>query len=511
MAKDIKKENLEIRPPIIVVMGHIDHGKTTLLDFIRKTKVTEGEAGGITQHVAAYEIESNPSTSSGPSGKITFIDTPGHEAFTNIRRRGAKIADIAILIIAADDKVNNQTIESIEAIKEADMPFIVAINKIDRENANSEKIKKELSEREIFVEEWGGKIPCIEISALTGKGVDDLLDMINLMAEMEELKANPKEKATGSVLESHVEGKRGIAATLLIQNGTLKKGMHIVSEDSLSPVRIFEDFSGKTIAEAGPSSPVKIVGFNKAPKSGAEFVSFEKKKEAEKATTSPIKPEVEEKEKQEETPEAEEFTGERAIIPIIIKTDVAGSTEAVLKQLKKIETPKIGFNILRSDAGDINEDDVKLASSGEKTLIVGFNVKASSNISLLAERMGVEIKLFNIIYEAEDWLKEEAKKREPVEEVEEVVGEAKILKIFRDEKAKKIIGAEATSGKILTGKKVNIFRKDFKLGEGQILELKRQQTKVEEIKEGEQFGALIQTKANIEPKDKIEVIEKIIR
>ncbi len=512
MAKETKKEKLETRPPIIVVMGHIDHGKTTLLDYIRKTKVTEGEAGGITQHVAAYKIDIN-------GDKITFIDTPGHEAFTNIRHRGARIADIAILIISADDKVNNQTIESIEAIKEADMPFIVAINKIDKENANPEKIKKELSEQEIFIEEWGGKIPCVEISAQTGKGIDDLLEMINLMAEMEELKSNPNENATGSVLESHVEGKRGIAATLLVQDGTLKKGMYIVSEDALSPVRIFEDFSGKTINEAGPSSPIKIVGFNKAPNAGAEFKSFKTKKEAEKSIqTNRLTMSVKEQSKPsasdvdgEKKENESEYTGEKAVIPIIIKSDVAGSTEALLKQIKKIESPKISFNILRADSGDINEDDVKLASSGEKAIIIGFNVKCPSNIKSLSERLDVEIKLFDIIYKAEDWIKEEAKKRELVEEVEEIVGEAKILKIFRDEKNKKIIGANAVSGKILTGKKIYIYRKDFKLGEGQILELKRQQTKTEEIKEGEQFGALVQTKVNVEPKDKIEVIEKVIK
>lgn len=266
-----KNNNSVPRPPIVVVMGHIDHGKTTLLDYIRKTKVTEKEAGGITQHVSAYKIDIK-------NRPITFLDTPGHEAFSKIRKRGAKIADIAILVIAVDDKVNIQTEEALKFIQEAKIPFIIAINKMDKENANSDNIKKQLSEKNVLTEDWGGKIPSINISAKTGQGIDDLIEMIILLADLEDLSAEGG-PASGLILESHTDPKRGIAATLIIQNGTLKQGMCITSEDSFSPVRIFEDFTGNPIKEASASSPVKIIGFDKPPKAGAKFESFACKKD----------------------------------------------------------------------------------------------------------------------------------------------------------------------------------------------------------------------------------------
>ncbi|MFC1756898.1 translation initiation factor IF-2 [Patescibacteria group bacterium] len=500
MVKKKKQVKIEenTRPPIVVVMGHIDHGKTTLLDHIRKTKVTESEAGGITQHAAAYEIENK-------GKKITFIDTPGHEAFTNIRKRGAKIADIAILVISADDKVNEQTIESLEAIKETKMPFVVAINKIDKENANPEKIKKELSEHEVYLEKMGGKVPCVEISAKTGKGIDELLEMIDLVAELEELKIDPNKNATGFVLESHVDPKRGTAATLIIQNGTLKQGMFVVSENSIAPVRIFENFLGNTIKEAGASSPVTIVGFNSSPSAGSEFQSFDNKKDAEHMSRTVLDMTT------KDGPLLEKEAEAGVVIPIIVKADVAGSVEAFEKQIRKIETEKVRFNILRADVGNVNEDDVKLASSGGGALVVGFNINCPANIKILSERMEVTVKLFNIIYEAEDWLTDEVNKRTPIEKVEEVFGKVIVLKIFRDNKNKKIVGGEVKEGKILNGKNVKIYRRDFLLGEGQITELQKLKVKTEEAKEGEQFGALIQTKVSIEPKDTLEVYEVVAK
>ncbi|MCF7835693.1 MAG: translation initiation factor IF-2 [Candidatus Marinimicrobia bacterium] len=500
--KDTKKQdNQQIvpRPPIVVVMGHIDHGKTTLLDFIRKTKVTEQEAGGITQHVSAYEIEVQ-------DRKITFIDTPGHEAFSKIRKRGAKIADVAILIIAADDKVNSQTIETLDAIKKDGLPFVIALNKVDKENANSEKIKKELSEKEVYIEEWGGKIPCVEISAKTGKGIDDLLEMVLLMADMEELKTNPAENASGFVLESRVDKKRGTEATLLIQNGKLKQGMCVAVSGAFSPVRIFEDFKGKPTKESGASSPVVVVGFNNLPVAGEKFESFASKKEAEefaRKANIDIDCEVGQLESVAETEKKD------VVIPLIIKADTAGSSEAIEKQFVNIKNDKVSISVLRSGIGDINEDDIKLASSGDKSLIVGFNVKCPSNISLMAEKFGVDIKLFDIIYEAEDWIRGEIKKREPIEIKEEVVGKAKILKIFRTEKSKKIIGGEILSGKIKLNGQVRIMRRDFELGMGRITELQKQKTKASEVGEGEQFGALVQTKVEVSPQDTLELIEKV--
>jgi len=486
-----KKDNLIPRSPIVAIMGHIDHGKTTLLDFIRKTKVTEQEAGGITQHVNAYEIEVQ-------SRKITFIDTPGHEAFSKIRKRGAKIADVAILVIATDDKVNTQTIETLEAIKNDGLPFVIALNKTDKENSDPEKIKKELSEKEVYVEGWGGKIPSINISAKTGAGIDDLLEIVLLTADMEELTTNPNENASGFVLESRIDKKRGTEAVLLIQNGKLKQGMFVAVKDAIAPVRIFEDFTDKPIKEASAPSPVTIVGFNKLPIVGEKFESFASKKEIPTLTISAVTPDI-----------AIEEKGETVTIPLIIKSDTAGSFEAIEKQFKNIQNKKVTLNILRSDIGDINEDDIKLASSGEKSLIVGFNVKCPSNIKIMSEKFDVEIRLFNIIYEAEDWLREEIKKREPIEIKEEVVGKAKVLKIFRAEKSKKIIGGEVISGKIKLNGQVKIMRRDFLLGTGQVVELQKQKTKAEEVGEGEQFGALIQTKVDVSPQDTLEIIEKI--
>ena len=495
-----KNNNSVPRPPIVVVMGHIDHGKTTLLDYIRKTKVTEKEAGGITQHVSAYKIDIK-------NRPITFLDTPGHEAFSKIRKRGAKIADIAILVIAVDDKLNIQTEEAFKFIQEAKIPFIIAINKMDKENANSDNIKKQLSEKNVLTEDWGGKIPSINISAKTGQGIDDLIEMIILLADLEDLSAEGG-PASGLILESHTDPKRGIAATLIIQNGTLKQGMCITSEDSFSPVRIFEDFTGNPIKEASASSPVKIIGFDKPPKAGAKFESFACKKDV-----PTLRPQVSEV-GIPTSPKASvgtENTESKAIIPIIIKADTIGSTEALEKQINQIfkENEKIKLNILRANIGDINENDIKLASSAEKAIIIGFNIQCPDNIKILAERLNTEVKLFNIIYEAEDWLKEELKKREPKEEIEKIIGKAKIIKIFKDGKTKKIIGGEINSGKIMLGKNIKIFRKDFELGDGKILELKQQQTNKEEVKEGERFGALIQTKVSIAPQDNLEIIEII--
>ncbi|MFH1978807.1 MAG: translation initiation factor IF-2 [Patescibacteria group bacterium] len=496
--KNVKKDQITPRPPIVVVMGHIDHGKTTLLDHIRKTKVTEGEHGGITQHVGAYEVEHKDRS-------ITFLDTPGHSAFTNIRKRGAKIADIAILVVAADDKVNEQTVESIEAIKEAEMPFVIAINKTDKENANPEKIKTELSEKDVLIEEWGGKIPSVNISAKTGEGIDELLELVLLATDLEELKTNNSEMASGYVVESHVDKKRGIAATLVIQNGTLKQGMCVTAGDVLAPVRIFESFAGKPIKEASASSPVTIVGFNQLPEAGSKFQSHICKKDAEQSLTKP---------KANKTPEVFQCIEDgQTIIPIILKTDVIGSREALEKMLKKIEknNEKIQFKILKSDIGDINEDDLKLAASGDcSAIVVGFNISYSANLKLLAERLEVSVQLFNIIYEAEDYLKEEAQKRTPKVEREEIIGKVKILKLFKDGKNKKIIGGEVVSGKIMLNSEAKIFRKDFQLGEGRITELQHNKDKTSEVKEGNQFGALLQTKTIIAEGDILEIIQKVI-
>lgn len=498
--KENQKNNPVPRPPIVVVMGHIDHGKTTLLDFIRKTKVTEGEAGGITQHVGAYEVETTDKA--GKKRTITFLDTPGHEAFSKIRSRGAKIADVAILVVAADDGVKAQTEEALSAIKEAGIPFVVAINKMDKESAVPDRVKKELTEKEVFVEGWGGKVPAINISAKTGEGVDDLLEIILLTADMEDLETDSAVNASGFVVESQVDKKRGTSAILVVQNGILKQGMFVAAGGAIAPVRIFEDFRGQKIKEAEASSPIRITGFNKLPEAGAIFNSFANKKEIPEETQTP---------KNGTVKFGESADKNKVSVPVILKADTLGSMEALesyFDKIKEAKKEKIKINVLRGSVGDINEDDVKLAGSGEKTIVIGFNVGCSSDMMLMAEKHNTSIHLFNIIYEAEKWFEEEIAKREPVEKTEESLGKAKILKIFRDEKSKKIVGGEVMSGKIILGARVKIFRRDFLLGEGKITEIKQQQTNKKEVAEGEQFGALVQTNAGIAPRDTLEIFEK---
>lgn len=517
------KQNLVPRPPIVVVMGHIDHGKTTLLDFIRKTKVTEAEAGGITQHVGAYEVEVKDKEDK--NRKITFLDTPGHEAFSKIRQRGAKIADIAILVVAADDGVKQQTEEALNVIKETNTSFVVAINKTDREAANPDKVKKELSERNVLVEEWGGKVPCVSISAKTGQGVDELLEMVLLLADLEDLKTNPEEPASGVIIESCIDPKRGIAATLIIQNGILKRGMCVNAKESVAPVRIFENFLGKQINEAPASSPVKIIGFNKLPEAGAEFHAFESKKGAEGAAMNCL----EQKQKAKKAAQGgeprpvagreiaqpaavpAEDAAEKTIIPLVIKTDAIGSKEAVSKLIEKLQTEQVSFNVLKNEVGDIAEDDIRLAASGKNSIVIGFNIKCADAVKALAERYDATIKLFNIVYELEDWLKEQMEKRKPAEKKEEITGKLKVLKTFGDEKNKKIIGGEIIEGKISTGNYVKILRRDFPLGSGRILEMRVFKNKVAEGSAGEQVGLLIQTKNDIAPRDILEARENPIQ
>lgn len=491
------------RPPIVVVMGHIDHGKTTLLDYIRKTKVTESESGGITQHVGAYEVIAKDKA--GKNRTITFIDTPGHAAFSKIRERGAKIADVAILVVAADDGVKEQTVEALNAIKDAKIPFVVAINKIDKENANPEKTKKDLAEKEVYIEEWGGKTPCVLISAKAGKNIDELLEMVLLVSDMEELKTDPAVPATGFVLESRMDPKRGAAATLIIQNGTLKQGMCAQAKDCLSPVRIFENFLSKPIKEAGASAPVQITGWNKLPGAGDPFQSFSSKKDAEKSICECLNTATGKTAKCSATPPSEET--KKTTIPVLIKADVLGSVEAIQKQIKKLENERIKIEILKAEAGDIGEDDIKTAGSGKDAIVIGFRVKCSAQNCFLAEKHASKIKIFDIIYEMEDWLKKEIEERTPKDITIQALGKIKILKIFNDEKNKKIIGGEVIEGEITGKATAKILRRDIELGVGQILEIKKFQQKINKAEAGDQIGILIQTKIDLAPRDVLEVFE----
>ena len=506
--KKAQKEKLEKRNPIVVVMGHIDHGKTTLLDRIRKTNVAEYESGGITQHIGAYEAR--VSTKEGEAKKITFIDTPGHEAFSKMRSRGARVADLAILVVAADDGVKPQTKEALETINSAGIPFVVALNKMDKPGASAEKTKKDLADNGALIEEWGGKVPLIPISAKTGEGVGDLLEVLVIASDLEDLKADSGAKASGIIIESHLDSKRGNAATLIIQNGVLRQGEYVVIGKSFSPVRIFEDFAGHTIKEALYGQPVRVVGFNILPEVGLEFKAVDSKKEAEelvRALAEKTEPPV--LSAGPSAGHAESATAETPFeIPLIIKADAAGSAEALENEIKKLESEKLKIKILRSGSGPINENDVKLASGFPDSIVIGFRVGMDKPTQALAERFKMAVKTFEIVYEITDWLRGEIKNRLPEEIIEKELGRAKILKIFKQSAKDQIVGGRVLSGAVLNGKKFRIKRRANILGEGRIQELEQRKVKTSQVEEGKEFGMRISSKLAIAEGDEIEVIEE---
>ena len=497
------------RPPVVVIMGHIDHGKSTLLDYIRKTNIVEGELGGITQHISAYEVEipTPDKSGSGPrpqaSGKITFIDTPGHESFSKMRERGAQIADIAVLIVSAEDGVKPQTIEAWKTITANKIPCIVAINKIDKTNANIQKTKTELAENEIYLENYGGKIPFVEISAKNGTGVDDLLSLINILAEMEDFKGDKDENASGLVIETNLDSKRGIQATLIIKNGSLRKGMTVVVEDSVCSTNIIEDFLGKIINEATFSSPIRLIGFDKMPRIGAEFKSFKTKKEVEKYIREfgSSRSDLGGSKRSDFFP-PEDNT--KKIIPIILKADIAGSIEAIEKEISKIRNENAEFKVVQKGVGPISESDIKTISGGENILVIGFNVKIDKSAVELADKRGITISFFDIIYKMTEWLEVEMEKRRPKIETIETTGSSKVLKVFSRTKERQIVGGRVLKGQMVLDKIVKIMRRDFEIGRGRIVNLEKAKMKVKEVEEGMEFGMMIESKIEISEGDMIE-------
>ena len=506
MAKTARAQtnSLVTRPPVVVIMGHIDHGKSTLLDYIRKSNVTAGEAGGITQHLGAYEV-THPSEGAGAK-KITFLDTPGHAAFSGIRSRGAHVADIAVLVVSAEDGVKPQTLEALAAIRKAELPFIVAMNKIDKPESNVERTKQNLAEHEIYLEGYGGDIPGIPLSAVTGEGVPELLDMILLVAELEELKADPAKNAEGSVIEANLDSKKGISATLLIKDGTLRSGTYVVAGDAVSPVRILEDFHGKKIKEATASSPVKVIGFNKISEVGSPFITCESKKEAERLAE-------EARLRKALAPNAAQRPEEtqKVIIPLVIKADATGSLEGIKHELDKLSHERVAIRIIHEGIGDIAESDIKVAAGGKDIVTIGFNVDVDSKAKALAERSGIEIKMFDIIYKIPEYVETVAMSRTPKIRTEEITGNAKIIRIFSKTRDKQILGGKVQSGVLEVGSEVRIMRRDTRIGEGKIRELQSQKLKTQEAREGFEFGAMIECKIEIVPGDKIEafkIVEK---
>jgi len=499
---DKKEEKSITRPPVVVIMGHIDHGKSTLLDYIRKTNIVEGELGGITQHISAYEVIHSPLNSE-QEKKITFIDTPGHESFSKMRERGAQIADIAVLIVSAEDGVKPQTIEAWKTVTANKIPCIVAINKIDKTNANIQKTKTELAENEIYLENYGGKIPFVEISAKNGTGVNDLLSLINILAEMEDFKGDKDENASGLVIETNLDSKRGIQATLIIKNGSLRKGMTVVVEDSVCSTNIIENFLGRIINEATFSSPIRLIGFDKMPRIGAEFKSFKTKKEVEKY----IREFNSSRSDRGDSKRSDLFPledGTKKIIPIILKVDIAGSIEAIEKEINKIRNENAEFKIVQKGVGPISESDIKTISGGENILVIGFNVKIDKSAVELADKRSITISFFDIIYKMTEWLEGEMEKRRPRIETIETTGSSKVLKVFSRTKERQIVGARVLKGRMILDKIVKIMRRDFEIGRGRIVNLEKAKMKVKEVEEGTEFGMMIESKIEISEGDMIE-------
>ncbi len=501
MSKEKLKPHIVMRSPVVVVMGHVDHGKSTLLDYIRKTNVVAGESGGITQYISAYEVthKIQSKTNDNKPRLITFLDTPGHEAFSKMRNRGAKTADIAILVISAEDGVKAQTIEANETIVKNKIPYIIAINKIDKANADVERVKNELSEKGIYLEGMGGDIPFVLISAKEGTGINELLDMVLLIADLQEFTGDTNTNATGIVIESNREPRRGISATCIIKNGTIKSGMFIACETSIVPTRIMEDFLGNSIKEATFSSPISIVGFDSIPKVGSTFESFNTKKEAETYVNF-----IKEEESSNKGKDKEQINKNTKIIYLVIKTDVSGSFEAIEKEIKKLNSEEVSFNIIDSGVGPIGESDLKMTSVDKDGIIIGFNVKIESGARNLNESLKVNVQTFDIIYKLTDWLKKIAEERRFRVEILEVIGSLKVLKIFSSTKNKRVIGGKVISGKIISGSEVRIMRRDFEIGKGKLIELQQNKIKTKEVLEGSDCGILIDSKIDISSGDVLE-------
>ncbi|MES2202866.1 MAG: translation initiation factor IF-2 [Patescibacteria group bacterium] len=501
------------QPPIVAVVGHIDHGKSTLLDYIRKSNVAEGEAGGITQHLSAYQA-----THKNAAGEhvITFLDTPGHEAFAAMRSRGLRVADVAILVVAADDGAKPQTKEALSLIAEAKIPYIVAFTKIDKPGANIEKAKMSMLEAQVFLEGLGGDVPWVGVSGKSGEGVPELLDLILLQAELEGLTSDALAPGSGLVIEAHVDQRRGNTATIIVQDGTINSGEFVVSGEALAPVRIMENFLGKPIKEAPPGSPVRIVGWSVLPAVGASVKTVETKKEAEidvaearlqrpvqhglveaKTTRGPVGSGV---------AGAPEEPVEMAVFPLIIKTDVAGTGEAVMHELAKLPThDNLEVRFVNRAVGTINEADVKtLAGGSAPGVIVGFNVKVEREAKDLAERQGVTIETFDIIYKLAEWLGARIEERRPRTKVEMVVGAAKVLKFFSATKGRVILGGRVEEGVLKDGAEVKILRRDIEIGRGKITSLQSSKKDVKEVEIGSEFGAQVKTEALPAAGDRIE-------
>ena len=484
-------ENLISRPPVVVVLGHVDHGKSSILEAIKDLKITEKESGGITQHIGAYEIEKGDK-------KITFIDTPGHEAFSAMRARGAKIADIIILVVAANDGVKTQTKEAINIIKKSGIPIIVALNKMDDPLSDPAKIKRQLSENDILVESFGGKVPSVELSAKTGKGIESLLDLILLVSEMEDLKADISKLAKGTIVETYLDEKKGPIATLILGQGILKKGQIIGTDSSFGRIKDLKDFKDTSIKNAYPSQPVTILGFEKNPKVGEEFEIYKNINQAiQKAK----------KDKGERDTSVLFVEEGQKVLNIILKADVFGSLEAIEGVLKNIPQEKIILRILKKEVGNIQEADIKLAESS-KSQIFGFRVKLDSTTLNLLRQKKVRVRTFEIIYELAQDIRETMERILDVEVIKKNLGEVEILAIFSKRKNRQTIGGKIINGFIEKGKVCEILRDQEIVGKGKIINLQQNRKDADKVKQGNEIGILFESDFKIEEGDFLQMYKE---
>ena len=499
------KDERKTRPPVITVMGHVDHGKTTLLDFIRKTKVVEGEAGGITQHIGAYQVETS-------KGLLTFIDTPGHAAFSSMRARGANTTDIVILVVAANDGIKPQTEEAINHAKAADVSIVVAINKIDLDGADIDKVKGDLAAKDLTPEDWGGTIQMVPVSALKGDGIDDLLERIALEAEILELKAHYEGAAQGVVIESELDKFRGSVATFLIQNGTLKVGDLVVSGNSMGKIKSIINSDGQKIKSAGPSAAVEVLGLNSVPGAGDQFQVVKNEKQAREISEYRLTKEKEKKllkQKDESAGDLFETLGQEAkkVLNVIIKTDVGGTCEAIVAALNDLAGEKAKVKIVSSGVGGISESDANLAVAVE-SIIIGFNVRADNTAKKIIESESIPLSYHSIIYELLDDVKARMSGLlDPIVK-EVIVGTAEVLEVFNSPKFGQVAGCNVIEGNVLRNKPVRVLRDEVVIFEGELNSLRRFKEDVNEVKNGNECGMGIKNYKDIKPGDKIEVFDR---
>ena len=497
------EESLVDRPPVVTIMGHVDHGKTSLLDAIRETEVAAGEAGGITQHIGAYQVHHDDKT-------ITFLDTPGHAAFTAMRARGAKVTDIAVVVVAADDGVMPQTKEAIDHARAADVPILIAVNKIDKEGAQPDRVRNELAADGLTPEDWGGETVYCDVSAKTHEGLDNLLDMILLVTELEELGANPDAPASGTVIESQLDPGRGPVVTILVQRGTLAVGDSLVAGPQWGRVRAMHDFTGERVQSAGPGMPVEVLGFDGVCDAGEFVQAVENDRRARQLAQergNRLKTEALARRQARKVSLEEVFSrvqeGDIKELNIVLKADVAGSLEALQDEIAKVPQEQVGINIIHSQTGGINESDVMLASASD-AIIIGFNVRPLADARRAAEREGVDVRTYSVIYKITEDLRNAMEGMLEAVEVEETLGEAEVKQTFKASKVGRIAGCIVTEGKVARDASVRLIREGTVIWDGKLGSLRRFKDNVQEVEEGQECGIVLEGYADVKEGDVLE-------